>query len=121
MKHVCDVYVAFTASSVAFANVSSYDHATLVHALLLLDFIIVDTFDAFDNAHIIEYVDDATFPCTFVVADDFVALAIRFIATLKYCCIFCVIACLLYRMLVTSSNVIGATKNRKGAKLPRTS
>ena len=89
MKHVCDVYVAF-AASVAFTNVSSYDHTTLVNALSLLD--VFDAFDAFDNAPKIEYVDDATSPCIFVVVDDFVALAIRFIASLKYCCIFCVIA-----------------------------
>jgi len=114
MKHVCDVYVAFVASA-AFANVSSFNHATLVHALLLLD--VVDAFDTFDNAPIIEYVDDATSPCIFIVVDAFDALAIRFIVTFKYCCIFCVIACLFYRMLATSSNVTEATKNRRGAKV----
>ncbi len=70
-------------------------------------------YDAFANAHIIAYVDVVTSPCIFVVDDASIALAIRFIVTLKYCCIFCVIACFFYRMLATFSNIIGATKNRR--------
>ncbi len=57
MKHVCDVYVAFTAF-VAFANVSSYDHAALVHALSLLDG--VDAPHAFANAPNIAYANVVT-------------------------------------------------------------
>jgi hypothetical protein len=64
MKHVCDVYVAFAASA-AFTTLSSYDHATLVHDFSLLD--VVDAFDAFNNASIIEYANDATSPCTYLL------------------------------------------------------